>query len=46
MTTSEYQPCSPITRVSELAVLTSVGLSRPLGLGGLSLWALVLSSTY
>lgn len=30
---------------SELVLLTSLGLSRPLGLDGLSLWAPVLSST-
>lgn len=45
MTISGYQPCLPITRVSELVLLTSLGLSRPLGLDGLSLWTPVLSST-
>ena len=43
MTTSGYRPCLPITRVSELLLLTSLGLSRPLGLDGLFLWAPVLS---
>ena len=34
MTMSEYRPWSPITRVSELVLLTNLGLSIPLGLGG------------
>lgn len=34
MTMSEYRPWSPITRVSELVLLTSLGLSIALGLGG------------